>query len=282
MDLFDWRPDLVPPAGPRPSPMEDMLNSFERHTTVEEKSLSEFLIKFDSCDPYIPSDDFFENYNFNIKKYVWDRNGGRTSLHEAQTVLYKFIREDCKMVQIFADDFVFVRDRFVSDILNFRDTYSIISDSSVHDWPPTEEWGPSVGGAGGYAPCFSTRIIDAISGTFGPHCNSDGFAEELRKHLILEGDFDPFVDIAGYYRRVMRPSTQDKDDPHDKLSQDVGGRGGSFARMAKNVMARKLQEELALFLLDIKDYKINGPGGSEIRIEKHAGESRGDGTIWHP
>jgi hypothetical protein len=209
------------------APLGNLLDSFEALTSEEEKSKSEFLIKFDTDDKRIPSDDFFERYSFPIKKFVWDRHGGRSSLHEVQNVLYNHVREDCQFVQVIADDFLFTRPNFVEEILQYSGEYIIIGENGItHHIPPA--------GSGGYAPCFSTKIIDATSG-FGSHCNSDGFAFGLADELEKLYGYEVIVDFPLYYARLDPESTQDPNCRFINLCHANGPR--VFTRLAKNIMA---------------------------------------------
>ena len=180
------------------NPLFGLLDSFENNTSEEEKSKSEFLIKFDSDDQNIPSNEKLNSYSFDIQKFVWDRHGGRGSLHETQNILYNYVRKDCKFVQLIADDFLFTRQGFVSEILEHSDTYKITGSPGMTDFncPP---------GTHGYCPAFSTKVIDALGGITGPHCNADGvaccLAEKLRENYDYEIMFSP-GNGTNYYIRT--------------------------------------------------------------------------------
>jgi|TARA_R110000744_G_scaffold190_7_gene748 hypothetical protein len=182
-------------------PLERLLRSFQDHATFMEKHFSEFLIKFDSDDSGIPDSKFFEQFDFKVKPFVWDKHSGRSSLHEAQNVLLNYVSDTCKLLQVIADDFIFTENNFVSKMLKYQDDYVIIGQKGItHDLPPA--------GSGGYAPCFTKKFIDATGG-FGSHCNSDGFAFGVADHLKRNYGYDPIVDFPLYYRRLDPNSTQD-------------------------------------------------------------------------
>jgi hypothetical protein len=218
-------------------PLVELLDSFEALTTEEEKQKSEFLIKFDEDDPKIPDDAFFDRYSFPIKRFIWGRHGGRSSLHEVQNVLYNLTSPNCEFVQVIADDFVFTRPNFVSEILEYSGKYVIIGEEGItHHVPPS--------GSGGYAPCFSTKIIDATSG-FGCHCNSDGFAFGLADELTSRYTYNPIVDFELYYARLDPASTQDDNCKFLKCCH--AGSSRVFPILARNIVAN----------MEMEGYNIN-------------------------
>jgi hypothetical protein len=225
------------------APLERLLDSFEALTSEEEKSKSEFLIKFDTDDKRIPPDAFFDKYNFTIKKFVWDRYGGRSSLHEVQNVLYNHVREDCQFVQVIADDFIFTRPNFVEEILQYSGQYVIIGEKGMGDHVPPA-------GSGGYAPCFSTKIIDATSG-FGSHCNSDGFAFGLAEELEKRYGYQVVADFLLYYRRLDHLTTQDPDCKFIELCH--ANRSHVFTRLARNIIANLEIERSSMILSRMHD-----------------------------
>jgi hypothetical protein len=86
--------------------LPNLLNSFIKNTTVDERQNSEFLIKFDEDDNIEDIKSILDLYwNLNIKPFFWERLGGRSSLHEVQTYLYKYKNPNCTWIQVIADDF---------------------------------------------------------------------------------------------------------------------------------------------------------------------------------
>ena len=142
-----------------------LLQSFLHFTTPEERSQCEFLIKFDEDDDEVQNEikKFFEkgDLDFVVKTFTWARNGGRNSLHEVQSLLYGYINPQSTWIHVIADDFVFIRSNFVTDILNSDNNFTLIG---------IEDRGYDL------APCFSRKLLDACCGYFGTQPNGDGFS----------------------------------------------------------------------------------------------------------
>lgn len=227
--IFSCRMDL----NPENPPLERLLSSFEHHTSKFEKSISEFIIKFDLDDTHLPDDSFFNKFSFNIKPVIWDRHAGRGSLHTVQNTLLNFVRHDCKFLQVIADDFRFTRSGFISEMIPYQDHYIIFGDRAMkNDW--------AADGAGGYAPCFTKKIIDATCG-FGPHCNSDGFAFAIKAALEKQYNYNPAVDFPVYYERMFDTvaSTQKVNCPYIKACHygHEMGFGPVMDNCARNIFA---------------------------------------------
>ena len=191
------------------NPLFRLLQSFKDNTTKEERNLTEFLIKFDDDDKNIPTQEELDSFGLNIQKFVWGRHGGRGSLHEVQNILYKFADKRCKFVQFIADDFVFTRPNFVSEILEYSDKYVITGQPGMTHFqqPP---------GTHGYCPAFSAKVIDALSCTTGPHSNGDGvvcgIADALREKYDYEIMFSPGGKPGYYLRTDCETSSHDSTD----------------------------------------------------------------------
>jgi hypothetical protein len=189
---------------PTGHPLLVFLESFAAHTTDEEKSKSEFLLKFDEDDAFIPSDEQLDSFGVTIKKFVWGRHGGRMSVHETTSCLYKYVDPACKFVQLGADDFVFNRDNFVTEILEHSDTYKIAGapGGGGYKFLGERHWIPV--GTEGYMPAFSTKILDSWSGYTGPHAESDGVAKDVASYLRDEYNYEVMFAPGGkecYYKR---------------------------------------------------------------------------------
>ena len=210
------------------SNLKNLLDSFQNFTSEVEKAKSEFLIKFDDDDAFIPPPEFFNSYTFTIKRFTWGRHGGRSSLHEVERTLYNHVREDCQFVQIIADDFVFTRPNFVSEILSHRGRYGIIGEAGA----ATSE-GKCPEGSGGYAPCFSTKIINAMGG-MGPSCNADGLAYAILDVLKKEYNYSALIDFPLYYQRTDFSTTENNKCPFNQACKFNQQR--SLKRLVKNIM----------------------------------------------
>ena len=189
---------------PTGHPLLDFLQSFDAHTTVEEKLKSEFLLKFDEDDDFIPSHEQLNSFGVKIKKFVWGRHGGRMSVHETTACLYKYVNPACQFVQFGADDFVFTRNNFVSEILDHRGDYKIAGAPGGGGYKFLEDrhWIPLE--SEGYMPAFSTKILDSWSGYTGPHAESDGVAKDVASYLRDKYNYEVMFAPGGnetYYRR---------------------------------------------------------------------------------
>tara|TARA_R110001583_G_scaffold187345_2_gene348625 strand:- start:5674 stop:6426 length:753 start_codon:yes stop_codon:yes gene_type:complete len=202
-----------------------LLKSFMAFTTPEERVHCEFLIKFDEDDNELDeAKAFIDRISSEVvvKTYTWARNGGRNSLHEVQSLLYGYIDPSSKWIQIIADDFVFSRPRFVTDILNTDDNFTFIGKEG---FPVTRS----------IAPCFSRKLLDACCGYFGTQPNGDGFSSGIRETLIEKYGIDVGLDIPYYYIRTATNSTEDWECNHNKAMKDFEMLNRTYQLMAKNI-----------------------------------------------
>ena len=185
------------------------LDSFLQHTNTEERKHSEILIKIDEDDGGISSDVSEFASNINIKTFSWARHGGRHSLHENQFYLYKYKNPLSAWIQVMADDFIFTRSNFITEILNIQSKYQILGTKL------TEKL------CHGCAPCFSRSVADSLCGMFGGNANADGFVFFLEKILKKEYNINNLViDIEPYYQRTQCGHTgENKSDPFNKMTQ---------------------------------------------------------------
>ena len=125
-----------------------LIQSFIHFTTPEERKQCEWLIKFDDDDSdavQLKKSLEEANLDFTIKPFTWARNGGRNSLHEVQSLLYGYINPQSTWIHVIADDFVFTRSNFVTDILNSDSNFTLIG---------IEDRGYDL------APCFSRKLLE--------------------------------------------------------------------------------------------------------------------------
>jgi len=182
-----------------------LLNSFIQHTTPIEREYSEFLIKFDTEDDEEAILSILRQFDLNIKYFFWPQYGGRNSLHEVQSYLYRFKNPNSNWIQVIADDFIFTRPGFVTEILNISDNYNIIGTSNMATMELCR----------GLAPCFSRKFLDACCGLFGPHSNSDDFSTYIDTEFFNRFNIKLGIDIDPYYWRV---DLETSEDVHNKFN----------------------------------------------------------------
>src|SRR5262249_28240042 len=114
------------------SDVRRLLDSARAHVREDECDQIEFLIKYDDDDDQRPPDSFFAAYPFPIRTFVWSRGEGRHHLHHAQE--YMFAQRDprSRFCLMTADDFMFTRSNFVSEILSIPDEFVILGPNRPH------------------------------------------------------------------------------------------------------------------------------------------------------
>lgn len=157
-----------------------LLESAADCTTPAERANIEFLIKFDSDDDQRLGDAELAKFPFAVRPFVWSRGEGRHGLHHAQEYLFAQRAPRSRMLLMTADDFVFTRPGFVSDVLAHDDEFLIMG----HRRPPIEsfagrweeeaavrEWVVSFGP---WSPVVSARLIEVCQ-NFGWQANVDSW-----------------------------------------------------------------------------------------------------------
>lgn len=188
--------------------LNNLLKSFIDNTNNEERCSSEFLIKIDDDDDSIIEDIELFSDILNIKTFIWPQYGGRNSLHEVQYYLYKYKNENTKWIQVIADDFLFTRNNFITDILSINTDYLILGSDKCNDL------------CHGTAPCFSRKLCDALAGSFGCHSNSDGFAFGLGEIMQKKYNINIISDIKPYYIRTQYHYTSEIHNKFNRITQD--------------------------------------------------------------
>tara|TARA_R110002110_G_scaffold200259_3_gene410987 strand:- start:3273 stop:4028 length:756 start_codon:yes stop_codon:yes gene_type:complete len=202
-----------------------LLESFIHFTTPEERLQCEFLIKFDDDDDEHEIElEYLETISekIGIRTFTWARNGGRNSLHEVQSLLYGYIHRDSKWIHVIADDFIFTRSGFVSDILNTDNHFTFIGKET---FPVTQS----------IAPCFSRKFLDACCGYFGTQPNADGFSSGINESFIQKYGIDLGINIPTYYVRTGQASTENWESNHNKAMKDFEMLNRIYQLMAKNI-----------------------------------------------
>lgn len=156
----------------------------------------EFLIKFDRDDTSLPDDEFFDQYPFTIKRYIYNRGEGRKDLHLFYNYLFAQRNPKSRFVMILTDKAKFIRKGFDEDILSNEEEYCIVSpfkeiikEKYLNKFKDnyretTKEWKHW---NGNNLSCFSTKIIEVTQG-FGWQANVDNW--EFLLGLIMYSKYN--------------------------------------------------------------------------------------------
>lgn len=157
-----------------------LLQSAADHTTPAEREQLEFLIKFDTDDDARPTEAELAKYPFAIRTFCWARGEGRHALHNAQEYLFAQRDPRSRFCLMTADDFIFSRAGFVSEVLAIKDEFCMIG----HNRPPIEAWAGRweeeksvrewVVSFGPWSPVVSARLIEVCQ-NFGWQANVDSW-----------------------------------------------------------------------------------------------------------
>jgi hypothetical protein len=157
-----------------------LLDSAVATTTPAEREQLEFLIKFDADDDQRMTDAELAAYPFAVKPFVWSRGEGRHGLHNAQEYLFTERNPTGRFCLMTADDFVFTRPGWVSDVLAVEDEFCVLG----YVRPPIEAYAGRydredmirswVVSFGGWSPVVSSRLIEVCQ-NFGWQANVDSW-----------------------------------------------------------------------------------------------------------
>lgn len=162
------------------SGLRRLLDSAVATTTPAEREQLEFLIKFDSDDDERMTDAELASYPFAVKAFSWSRGEGRHGLHNAQEYLFTERNPAGRFCLMTADDFVFTRPGWVSDVLAVEDEFCVMG----YVRPPIEAYAGRyaredmirswVVSFGGWSPVVSARLIEVCQ-NFGWQANVDSW-----------------------------------------------------------------------------------------------------------
>jgi hypothetical protein len=194
------------------SGLRRLLDSAVATTTPAEREQLEFLIKFDSDDDERMTDAELAAYPFAVKAFCWSRGEGRHGLHNAQEYLFTERNPAGRFCLMTADDFVFTRPGWVSDVLTVEDEFCVMG----YVRPPIEAYAGRydredmirswVVSFGGWSPVVSARLIEVCQ-NFGWQANVDSWLMGLCVTLYdLYGiniwrQHAPFYERRGSYER---------------------------------------------------------------------------------
>jgi hypothetical protein len=157
-----------------------MLESAADCTAPAERADIEFLIKFDSDDDQRLSDAELAKFPFAVRTFTWSRGEGRHGLHHAQEYLFAQRNPRSRMLYMTADDFVFNRKGFVSDVLAEQDEFVIMGhrrpliESFAGRWEQEEAVREWVVSFGPWSPVISARLMEVCQ-NFGWQANVDSW-----------------------------------------------------------------------------------------------------------
>ncbi len=192
------------------SNLKRLLDSAVAHIRPEERGHVEFLIKFDSDDDARVPDSVLAEYPFAIRTFTWSRGEGRHSLHHAQEYLFAQHDPRTRFCLMTADDFVFTRTGWVSEILAIDDEFCLLGHKRPHiesyagiyeQDEAIRRWAVSFGS---WCPVVSVRLIE-ICQNFGWQANVDGWLMGLcvvlydLYRIILWRTHEPFYARGGGY-----------------------------------------------------------------------------------
>ncbi len=180
--------------------------------TDEELKQIEFLIKFDDDDELRPKE---FRYPFPVKTVCYSRGTGRSNLHHFCEYLFTLHDPKSRFVLVIADDFVFTRPGWVSEILEHKERYLFIGSGQCdrepgpyHSKPRPpietidrynmESWRCCFGNA---AQCFSVPLIEVCQ-NFGWSSSIDAWGHLLAISCYQDFDLQIFRYMEAFYRRT--------------------------------------------------------------------------------
>ncbi|MBA4063034.1 MAG: hypothetical protein C0501_04870 [Isosphaera sp.] len=194
------------------SALPRLLDSAAAHTTPAERENLEFLIKFDADDDTRPSAADLARYPFRVRPFVWSRGEGRHALHHAQEYLFAQRDPRSRFCLMTADDFVFTRPGFVSEILAVEDEFAILGyvrppiEAYAGRWEEERMVRDWVVSFGCWSPVVSARLVEVCQ-NFGWQANVDSWLMGLSVALYdLYGvhvwrTHEPFYERRGAFDR---------------------------------------------------------------------------------
>ncbi|HLJ92055.1 MAG TPA: hypothetical protein VKU02_02565 [Gemmataceae bacterium] len=192
------------------SNVQRLLDSAADHLRVDERDQIEFLIKYDADDDARPPDSLFARYPFPIRTFVWSRGEGRHYLHHAQEYLFAQRDPRTRFCLMTADDFLFTRKGFVSEILSHREEFCILGpirppiESFAGIYEKEEAIRQWVVAFGPLSPVISVRLIEVCQ-NFGWQSNVDSWLMGLSIVLfdlykvVIWRPIEPYYERGGGY-----------------------------------------------------------------------------------
>ena len=186
------------------SNMEQLLTSLQECGGNAENC--EVLIKYDNDDDQRPDPKSFDKFPFMVKTFVWSRGEGRHGFHLDHFYLFSQRNQNSKFVLLCADDFTFIYEGFIEEILSIEDKYCFVGPRRPRVelykgcWQQPhimEVWKHNEGVS---LPCFSVRCIEVLQ-NYGWQCNGDNWKTLL--HILMYEKFglDLWKTVPSFFSR---------------------------------------------------------------------------------
>lgn len=194
-------------AGNPDSKIKNLLDSTTAYVAAEDYPKIEFLIKYDHEDGDRPHPNFFAQYPFPIKTFVYARGEGRHYNNHHCEYLFANRNPAFKWVMNLSDDFIFTRP-FIKDIEAIQEEYMIVGHTR-----PTFELNARIGvyrncfpqnfdnenGIGGYCPLITAKLIEVCQ-NWGWQPNTDAWVVLLEVTLYQRYGILLWKKIPPFYK----------------------------------------------------------------------------------
>jgi len=189
------------------------------------KSNCEVLIKYDSDDDSQPDESFFEQFPLNIKKFVWSRGEGRHSIHLDHFYLFSQRNLNSKFVLLCSDDFTFIKNGFIDDILEIKDPYCFVGprrprvELYKNNWRQPNIMSVWKHNEGVSLPCFSVKCIEVLQ-NYGWQCNADNWKTLLFILMYEKYNIDLWKTVPNFYLRNPTDGTSGFGNSFNNMEMD--------------------------------------------------------------
>ena len=186
------------------SNIDNLLSSLEK--CGGNKDNCEVLIKYDLDDDSQPEESYFDKFPFVVKKFVWSRGEGRHSFHLDHFYLFSQRNPNSRFALLCADDFTFMKDNFIDDILCIKEEYCFVGPNRPRVelykgcWKNPQVMEVWKHNEGVSLPCFSVRCIEVLQ-NYGWQCNGDNWQTLL--HILMYEKFglDMWKTVPSFFTR---------------------------------------------------------------------------------
>jgi hypothetical protein len=189
--------------------IKNLLDSALAFVSPEDYPKIEFLIKYDNDDDHRPSADFFAQYPFVIKTFVYERGEGRHYNHHFSEYLFANRNTNFKWVMSMADDFYFIRKDFLKDLEQMQDEYMVVGYTRpnfeinavkrIYDENFPYNFDHEKG-VGEFCPCLTANLVE-ICQNMGWQANIDAWVVLLETKLFELYEFLLWRQVSPFYVR---------------------------------------------------------------------------------